>query len=48
MLFCCLLIFFKINFFNKLFHEHYQSQALLDPGQDGICFVGPDLGPNCL
>ena len=32
---CCLLTFFKINFFKKLFHEHYQSNCLES--------VGPDL-----
>ena len=31
-----MLIFFKINFFEKLFQEYHQSD------------VGPDLGPDCL
>ena len=35
-------LFFKINFFNKFFQEHYHG---LDPDQD-LHFVGPDLGPN--
>ena len=48
MLFCHLLIFFKINFFKKFFQEYHQSVSnSLDPDQ-GQHFVGPDLGPNCL
>ena len=42
MLFCRLLIFFKINFLKKFFHEipsEYQTVRTL---------VGPDLGQNCL
>ena len=38
--FCCLLIFFKINF------SKFVSNSL-DPDQ-AQGFVGPDLGPNCL
>ena len=38
-LLCCLLSFFKINFFEKFFQEYHQSVKQ---------FVGPDLGPNCL
>ena len=40
--------FFKVNFFEKFFQEHYQSvKQFLDPDQ-ARHFVGPDLGPNCL
>ena len=39
MLFCSLLIFFKINFFEKFFQEYHLSFKR---------FVGPDLGLNCL
>ena len=41
-----LLTFFKINFFKKIFQEHYQSVKHLDLDQDQHS-VGPDLGPNC-
>ena len=41
-LFCYLLIFFKINFF-----EISSESNSLDPDQ-ARRFVGPDLGPNCL
>ena len=47
--FCCrLLPFLKINFFKKIFQEHYHHHGLkqLDPGQDRH-FFGPDLGQNC-
>ena len=49
MLFCRLLIFFKINFFEKFFQQYHQSvkQIRLDPDQ-AKHFVGPDLGPICL
>ena len=47
MLFCPLLIFFKINFFEKFFWEHYQSFKSLDPDQARHS-VWPDLVPNCL
>ena len=46
-MFLCLLIFFKINFFKKIFQEHYQSVNGLDTDQ-GQLSVGPDLGLNCL
>ena len=37
---CCLLLnFFKINFFEKFFQEHYQSVSNA---------LDPDLGPNCM
>ena len=39
MLFCRLLIFFKINFFEKFFQEYHLSVKH---------FVGPDLGQICL
>ena len=39
MLFCCLLIFFKIDFLEKFYQNYHQSVKH---------FVGPDLGPNCL
>ena len=47
--FCCLLLFYKMNFFKKLFQEYHQSVNFycLDQDQAGQ-FVGPDLGPNCL
>ena len=47
MIFCRLLIFFKINLFKKFLKEirlsvkHFGSRS-------GGCFVGTDLGPNCL
>ena len=44
--FCCHLTFFKINFFIKLFQEHYQSHSL-DPDQDRHS-VSLDLDPNLL
>ena len=39
---CRLLTFFKINFFKKLFHKHYQ---IVKPFGS---ISGPDLGPTCL
>ena len=42
--FCCLLIFFKINFFEKFFQEYHQC-VKLDPDQAG--FFLPCLGPIC-
>ena len=47
MLFCRLLTFFKIDIFEKLFQESIRVSNSLDPDQ-ARCFVGPDLGPNCL
>ena len=47
MLFCHLLIFFKINFFEKFFQEYNRVSDSLDPNQTGH-FVGPDLNPNYL
>ena len=46
---CCLLIiFFKINIFEKIVQEHYQKVLNgLNSGQDQ-CYAGPDLDPNCL
>ena len=46
MLLCCLLNFFKINFFEKFFQEYHLSDRL-DPDQ-ARHIVRPDLGPNCL
>ena len=46
MIFCRLLTFFKINFFEKFFQEHYRLSNSLDPDQ-GRHHVGSDLGPNC-
>ena len=46
MLFCHLLIFFKINFFKKFFQEYHMSNSL-DPDK-ARHFVGPHLGPTCL
>ena len=45
MLFLPFADFFKINLFEKLFQEYHQCHSLdLD---QALCFVGPDLGPNC-
>ena len=46
MLFCCLLIFFKIIFFPKFSQEYEQGVNSFDPDQ-ARRFVWPDLGPNC-
>ena len=46
MLFCHLLIFFKINFFKKSFRNTIRVSNSLDPDH-ARRFVGPDLGPNC-
>ena len=40
---CCLLIFFKINFFEKYLHEYHQNVK-----QFGSRFVGPGVGQNYL
>ena len=42
--FCCLLIFFKINLFKKLFQEYHLSVIQIGSRPD-LTF---DLGPNCL
>ena len=47
MLFCRLLIFFKIKFFEKFFQEYHQNIKQFGY-RSGPTFVGPDLGPNCL
>ena len=48
MLFCRLLIFFKINFFRKILSGiPSECQTVFDPDQ-ARHFVGSDLGPNCL
>ena len=47
MLFLSSVDFFKINFFKKIFQEHYQSVKEFDTDQDRHT-VGPDLGLNCL
>ena len=47
MFFCCLLIFFKINFFEKFFQNYHLSVKQIGSDQ-AQRFVGPDLGPNCL
>ena len=45
---CCrLLTFFKIFFVKNDFRNTIRVLSGLDPDQDR-CFVGPDLGPNCL
>ena len=44
--FCRLPFFFKIIFFKKLFHEHYQS--VKEGGSKSEHSVGPDLGPHHL
>ena len=47
MLFCCLLNFYKISFFQNSFKNTIQVSNSLD--QDlARQYVGPDLGPNCL
>ena len=47
MLFCRLLIFFKINFLKNSFRNIIRMSNSLDPDQ-ARRFVGPDLGQNCL
>ena len=50
LLFCCLLIFFKIIFLGEnSFRNIYSIRVSnsLDPDQ-ARHFVGPNLGPNCL
>ena len=47
MLFCRLLIFFKINFWKNSFRNTIRMSNSLDPDQ-ARRIVGPDLGPNCL
>ena len=39
-----LLIFFKINFFEKIFQEYHLSVKQIGSRR----LVRPDLGPNCL
>ena len=46
-LFCRLPTFFKINFFEKLFHNTIRVSNSLDTDQ-ARQYVEPDLGPNCL
>ena len=46
-IFCCLLIFFKINFKKKYFSNTIRVSNSLDPDQ-AQHFVGPDLGAKCL
>ena len=50
--FCCLLTFYKINFFNFSFSKNAFTNTIivsnsLDPDQAQHS-VGPGLGPNCL
>ena len=47
MLFCCLLIFFKINFFEEFFQKYHQSVKQFG-SRSGPTFFSPDLGSNCL
>ena len=47
MLFRHVLLLFKINFFEKLFQEYYQSIKHLYLDQTRRSF-GPDLVPDCL
>ena len=49
MLFCCLLIFFKINFFENSFRNTTRVSNSLDPDETRH-FAGPQpyLGPNYL
>ena len=44
---CCLLTFFKIDYFKKKFKTTIRVSNGLDPDHDRH-FVSPDLGPNCL
>ena len=45
---CCLLIFFsKSTFLKNSFRNTIRVSNTLDLAQ-AQCFVGPDLGPNCL
>ena len=46
--FCCLLILFKIHFFEKFFREYYQCQMVWIQIRTDVHSVGPDLGPNIL
>ena len=47
MTFCHLLMFFKINFFENSFRNTIRLSNSLKPDQ-ARCYVGPDLGLNCL
>ena len=47
MRFCRLLIFFKINIFEKFFQEFHLSVKQIG-SRSGSTFCQPDLGPNCL
>ena len=48
MLFCCPLVYFKINILKKnSLGNNISVSNILDPDQ-APHFVGPDLGPNCL
>ena len=49
MCFCCLLIFFKINFFEKFFKKYHESVKQFGQLTDQAgCFIVPDPGPNSL
>ena len=55
MLFCRLLIFFKINLLKKKLQEYHQNVKQFGPRSGPTIteitvkfLVGPDLGPNCL
>ena len=45
--FCCHLLTSSKLFFLNYFRNAIRVQNGLDPDQE-LCFVGPDLGPNCL
>ena len=47
MIFCCLLIFFRINFSKNSYNNTIRVSNILDPDQ-ARHYVGPDLDPNCL
>ena len=47
MLFCCLLNFFAVNIYERFFQGAIRVSNSSDPDQ-AQCFVGPDLGKNCL
>ena len=48
LLFCCLLIFFKINFFENSFRKPSVSNSLHIAMSNSLHLVRPDLGSNCL
>ena len=47
-IFCHLMIFFKINSFNRKIQGYRQSVKQFGPDEGPTTFVGPDLGPKSL